>query len=73
VIAGTKNESKTGSIEKKFLSSARFAKKNVEKNKSPEQIKNKQSVIYAIGLEKKAQSSRFAITFADFVICRLPL
>jgi len=52
VNAGIKNENRIGNREKKFLSSALFARKKVLKNKKPEAPTNSPATMYAIGLEK---------------------
>src|SRR5574344_869559 len=66
VSAGIKKLNVKGSNEKKFLSSARCARKNVAKKKHPEKIKNSAHTMYAIGLVKYAVSSRFIITTHAF-------
>jgi hypothetical protein len=52
VRAGIKNESKTGSNEKYWRSSALSYKKKVEKNKIPETIRKSAVTMYATGAVK---------------------
>src|SRR5574344_1305578 len=66
VSAGMKKLKVIGSREKKFLSSARCAKKNVAKKKHPAKIRNNAHTMYAIGLVKYAVSSRFMMTTHAF-------